>query len=232
MQRYFYKRAGRKILDQTKIEGDNARKAISSLTSIISESWHTIIECIPKMIRLSIELIKSDKVSDRAKLTLIGGVFISGVLISGSFVGVMTIFPIVALFAGPISAVILLPFYGAIKMFLLTVTLFVMAHTFNSLIQSDEVEKLAVSLFGDMDGKQFLAKMQSIYNKLKKYLGPLADKLSAIFEKIGKTKKANFNPDTDGDTVIRTAKDNMNKLIEAAGTSKLGPAKLLPEGNE
>jgi len=208
---------GKKILVQSKAEGANIRSSVKGFASIVKESWQSLIECIPKMIRLSVELIKSNKISDKAKFILIGGICVIAFLIAESFIGFMTIVPLIFFLAGPITAVFLFPFYGTFKLILMTVAIFIIINTFNGLNESKEVEKLVISLFGEKEGTRFLDDIQSLYDKLKKYLSPIADKLSTVFEKIGRRKK-NFDADTVGDAVIRAANKNKDDLLKKSSS--------------
>jgi len=140
---------------------------------------------------------------------------VMGFLFAETLIGVTTIFPLLVFIAGPISAVLMIPFYGAIKSVILTLTVFVIIHTFNNLIQSDEIDKLIYSVFGEKDGKQLKADLQSIYDKLKKYLSPIADKLIVVFEKIGRKKK-DFDPNVAGEEVLNATNKNVGSATKLA----------------
>lgn len=231
MKKYVFKKTVGKATDQVKREGATARKAVRGLVGIIPEIWNTLVGMIPKMIRLSVELIKSEKVSDRAKLILIGAICVTGFAVAEELINRITVFPLVFLLLGPFSAFISVAFFGTIKLLLLTVCFFVTAHVFNTGVENDEVKKLASTIFGEKDGKQFITDLQTIYQRLKKYLSPFTEKLMTAFEKIGK-KKRSLNPDEVGDIVIRAAKQKGPILIGWSGSLQEDASTLISELDE
>lgn len=209
---------GEKVGKQIDKESSNARKSIKELTSILKEIWYTLINSVPKMIRLSVELIKSKKISDRAKFILIGALCVIGFAIAEEFISILTVFSLVAIVIGPISALFALAFIKQLKYLIVAASFFMIVHVFNTMIESEEVEKLSKTLFGEKESDQFMADIQSMYGKLKKFFDPISDKLSSAFEKIGKKKK-HIDPETAGDVVIRATKKEMDTLIGWVGNS-------------
>jgi hypothetical protein len=222
-------RIARKAASSEKV---NAHRALKSFADMTKDMWETIIDIIPKMIRLTVELIKSPKVSDRAKLILIGGICVAGFVIADEFLGKFTVAPIVFILLGPFSALIALLFFGVIKILLLAITFFVIAKVFVDLIESKEVERLAKELFGDVESKEFLSRTKAIYRKLNRCLEPFAERFMSAFESIGKRKKKGFDPDSAGDIVIRATIANQTKLLEWSGTVKSEIVPLLKEKGE
>lgn len=231
MKRYIFRKMTGRVSSEAKKEGANARKAVKGLVGLVSETWDVLIGMIPKMIRLSIELLKSDKVSAKAKLVLIGTICVAGFAIAEEFINRFTVFPIVFLLLGPFSAIASIAFFGTIKFLLLVVCFFVTAHLYNTGIENEEVNKLADIIFGEKDGKQFLSDLQVIYQRLHKYLSPFADKLMTIFEKIGRKKK-DLDPESAGDVVIRAAKDKSQILLGWSGSLQTETSRLLSELDE
>ncbi len=211
-------------------EGANVRKSLKKFASLTADMWKTFVDLIPKLIRLTIEMIKSPKVSDRAKLILIGSVCVAGFVIADQFITRFAVAPIVFILFGPLSALAALIFFDTIRMILLAITVFVIAKVFVDLTESKEVDRLSKELFGEIESREFLARIKSIYKKLNEFLAPSADKLLSAFEAIGKKKKKGFDADIAGDSVIRAASANRGKLIEWSGTVKQEVINLLREG--
>lgn len=228
MKKYLFRKSVGRVSSEAKKEGANARKAVKGLVGLVSETWDLLIGMIPKMIRLSIELVKSDKVGSKVKLILIGTICVAGFAIAEEFINRFTVFPIVFLLLGPFSAIASIAFFGTIKFLLLVACFFITAHVYNTAIENEEVNKLADTVFGEKDGKQFLSDLEAIYQRLNKYLSPFADKLMIIFEKIGRKKK-DLDPESAGDIVIRAAKDNMPILLRWSGSLQAEAMTLLSE---
>lgn len=212
IKKYVFRKIFGKVTDQARKEGSTARKAVKGLARIIPGIFDTLVGIIPKMIRLSIELIRSEKVSDKAKLILMGIICVTGFAIADEFLSRITVFPLVFILLGPFSAVISIAFFGTIKLLLLVACFFVAAHVFNTAIEHDEINKLVKELFGEKDGTQFMSDLQALYQRLKRYLSPFIDKLMRAFEKIGKKKKE-LNPEETGEAVIHAAAKNRQMLL-------------------
>ena len=210
---------GRKVGQQMDKESRNARSVFRGIANILPEIWHTLVNSIPKMIRLSVKLMKSKKISDKARFTIAGAVLVIGFAIADEFITTAAVFSMVAIMVGPIAALLSLVVIKKIKFLLLAAAFFVIVHTFNTMVESEEVKKLSDDLFGEKESESFLADIQSLHQKLKKYFDPIAGKLSRAFEKLGRKKKK-IDPEYAGEVVIRASKKEMNNLLGWAGTSK------------
>lgn len=232
MSKYVFSKFAKKVSSQAGKEQGSVKSALKGFTGIIADIWDSLIGTLPKMIRLTIELTKSKKVSDKAKLILIGGIFVIGFSVAEEFTSYLTILPLITAIFGPITGFISIFFLKTIKMCLLIVSFYVIAHTCNSIIENEEVEKLSRELFGDQESKEFLKSMQNIYEKLKKYFSPFSNKLCNIFEKIGKKKKSKFDPDVAEDILTRSANKDMKKLLGWSGSLTPNTQILLTDGKE
>lgn len=232
MNGFVFNKVASKIGKQASKEQGTARQAIKGFSGVLSDVWISLISIIPKMVRLTIELIKSKKVSDQSKLVLSGAVCVIGFSIAENIVSFWVVMPAITLFTGPFTAIISLFFYNTIKMILLTISFFIIAHTYNSIIENEEVEKLSKELFGDKESDEFLKRVRDIYSKLEVYLSPFINKLLKIFEKIEKKEKKTFDPDITGNIVARAAENNMSKLLGWSGSGDSCTKKLLTEGNQ
>jgi hypothetical protein len=231
MKKYVFKKTAGKVTDQARKEGATARKAVKGLAGIIPGIFETLIGIIPKMIRLSVELIKSEKVSDNAKLILMGTICVTGFAVADEFVSRVAVFPLVFILLGPFSAVISIAFFGTIKLLLMVACFFVAAHIFNTAIEHEEMNKLVKQLFGEKNGTQFMSDLQALYQRLQKYLSPFIDRLMRAFGKIGKRKKE-LDPEETGEAVIHAAAKNRQMLLGWSGSVASETTAMLSELDE
>lgn len=202
-----------KAFNQAKSEAKTIRSALWSAKSVIQSSWRQIVGILPRAIRLSVELLKSDLVADRAKFIIVGALCVAGFVIVKSFLSFWAITGVIAAVFGPVSALVSMFLTGTIKVFLLVVCVFVILRVFIDLVENEDLESLSKEVFGEKTSKEFLSEVRGLAAKLGDVLGAFTGKLFSIFEKVGKKKVDTFNPDEDGDKIISAVINNEKELL-------------------
>jgi hypothetical protein len=178
-----------KIIQEDAVkEKKKIRSIFGSIKKLPGEFLNGLVSVIPKFIRLALALAKSGKVSNFAKLALIGAVVLIGYSFANLFMSGAAIFVSVLALIGPIAAIASLFFLGFIKLFLFLIAMYAIARICVEMMENEELDKLAKETFGEVEAKEVMKNVQDTYSRLKHIFDPYWEKIFKFLQKLGKKK--------------------------------------------
>ena len=173
-----------------------------------------LISVIPKLLRISLVLIKKGRLSDLSRVLLAGAVFILSYIYVKKIITNIAVFFLVLLFTGPMGAISSLFFFNLARLVISILAIYVIAKVSVEIIDNSEIEGLAQELFGEAEAKDLMKKIKDINTTLNTSLERHWEKISKIFAKIGKRKIKKGFDQNEFDDIYENIRDKSILTLE------------------